>query len=129
MLSEQIRYLDIRTIDDQEDNDDNNEMDLLEILVSLSKCLIHLTFHQRISSESENPLISRYSSRIFSSLTKLNMKLNRFEECLFLFDGRFPSLSHSIIYVDKIFSTPSSSVDNRVSFFAQFSSKNIFFSI
>ena len=91
LLSQQITHLDIHTINDQVDND-NNEMDSLEMLVLLSKYLIDLTVHQAISSENRNTSIFRSSSTIFSSLTKLNILLNTFEEC------RFPSLSHSIIF-------------------------------
>lgn len=120
----QITHLDIHTNDDEEDKNDINEIDRLEMFVPLSKCLIDRTIHQRTLLTNVNPSISRYSSIKFSSLTKLNIQLNTFEDCLFLSDDRFPSLSHSSIFVDKIFSTSSSSpVVNRVSFFSQFSSR------
>jgi hypothetical protein len=111
-MNEQITHLNVHIID--ETDNDNDELNLLEFILSLSKCLIDFTFHHSIQFEDRNLSITQFSSTICSSLTKLNIELNTFEECLFLFDGRFPSLSHCLVYINKIFST-SSSIDNRVS--------------
>ena len=112
MLNNQITQLHVHFIDKVDD--DNDQFNLLESILSLSKCLIELTFHQSAGYEDRNLTVSQFSSTISSSLKKLDIKLNTFEECLFIFDGRFPSLSHCSVYINKIFSTLVS-LDNRVS--------------
>ncbi len=112
LMNKQITHLNIDIIDDTDN--DNDELNLFEFILSLSKCLIDLTFHQSTQFEDRNLPILQFSSTIYPSLTKLNIRLNTLEECLFLFDGRFPSLSHCLVYIHKIFSI-SSSIDNKVS--------------
>jgi len=53
------------------------------------------------------------TSRVSSTLTKLNIGINTFDDCLYLLDGRLDSLSILIINIFKI-SAPLSNIDNTV---------------
>ncbi|CAF1636461.1 unnamed protein product [Adineta ricciae] len=74
--------------------------------------LIKLTFHQSSQISDRDISISKFSSINSSTLTKLNIELKTFDDYLFLLDGRFPSLSHYIVYIDVI-SSNLPSIDNR----------------
>ena len=114
-MNKQITHLNVHLVD--KTANENHELNLFELILSLFEYLVEFTFRQSIlfENENENLIISQFSSTTCFSLTKLNIDLNTFEECLFIFDGLFPSLSHCSIYVDQIFSSTSSSIDNRVS--------------
>ena len=72
LMNKQIKHLNIDIIDDTDN--DNDELNLFEFILSLSKCLIDLTFHQSTQFEVDrNLLILQVSSTIYSSLTKLNI--------------------------------------------------------
>ncbi|CAF0927368.1 unnamed protein product [Adineta steineri] len=110
LMNEQITHLNVYIID--ETDNDTDELNLLELILSLSKCLIDFTFHQSSEFRNQNLSTTELSSTICSTLTKLDIHLNTFDECLFLFDNRFPLLSHCSICIDKILLS-SSSIDNK----------------
>jgi hypothetical protein len=59
LINEQITHLHVHIID--EPNNDNDELNLLEFILSLSKCLTDFTFHQSIQFQDQNRSISRLS--------------------------------------------------------------------
>ena len=82
--------------------------------MSIGKYLTALTFRQW--SYDENIAFSFFnqiSMNCVSSLTKLNIGVYTFDDCLYLLDGRFEHLSTLIISIMKIEGS-SSNVDNTV---------------
>ena len=77
----------------------------LELIESSLNVLPRLTFE-------ENPLDQFRSS----TLVKLKIHLLEFEDCLYLFDGRFPQLENVDLNIYQIDSP--SSIVNQVSFFS-----------
>ena len=80
LLNKQITHLTVHTI-----NEIVNDDDLLELIVSVSKYLVEITYHQSEQFEDRNLTISQFSSTICFSLQKLDIQLNTFEESLFIF--------------------------------------------
>ncbi|CAF1462398.1 unnamed protein product [Adineta ricciae] len=110
VLLEKMTHLHVYLIDDI-----GNDFNLFELIISQSKSLLELTFHQSSQISDRDISISQFSSTNSSTLTKLNIELKTFDDCLFLLDGRFPSLSHYIVYIEEI-SSNLSSIDNRDNF-------------
>ena len=102
-LNEQITCL---IIDMNDKPSDEASRDYLSLMFSLTLYMCHriLKFHFCASSHRAMPRIVRLSSwnAKSSTLTELQIKVESFDECLYLFDGPFPSLSTLIIYVDEI---------------------------
>ncbi|CAF1478481.1 unnamed protein product [Adineta steineri] len=111
LVSEQITHLNINIIDQNIDETDNSndQLNVFELILSISKCLIEFTFHQSNKNNYQHLFIDHLSSTnpICSTLTKLNIEVNTFDDCLALLDGRFPSLSHFLVYIKNISSTSS----------------------
>ncbi|CAF3939230.1 unnamed protein product [Rotaria sp. Silwood1] len=115
LLTDQITHLNINIIDQiTTELDDDNESNLFPLLLSIGKCLTDLTFSQWFCCR-ENSQISIFhmpsTSCVSSTLSKLNMNVNTFDDCLYLLDGRLDSLSILIINIRKI-SAPLSNIDN-----------------
>ncbi|CAF1260334.1 unnamed protein product, partial [Adineta steineri] len=114
LIVKQITHLNINIIDEIIDETDNNndQLNVFELILSISKCLIEFTFHQSIKNNHQCLFIDHLSSTnpICSTLTKLDIEINTFDDCLSLLDGRFPSLSHFLVYVNYI-SSISSDID------------------
>ncbi|CAF4454471.1 unnamed protein product, partial [Rotaria socialis] len=81
---------------------------MFALILSISKCLIDLTFTERIQISFSN-LPS--ASCVSSTLTKLKINVSTFDDCLYLLDGRLQHLSILIIDIDEI-SDSSSNIDN-----------------
>ncbi|CAF4894152.1 unnamed protein product [Rotaria socialis] len=81
---------------------------MFALILSISKCLIDLTFTERIQISFSN-LPS--TNCVSSTLTKLKINVNTFDDCLYLLDGRLQHLSIMIIDIDEI-SDSSSNIDN-----------------
>jgi hypothetical protein len=78
--------------------------------------LIHLTFYEssyknRLSLSFFEPPLPTFRS---STLLKLNIRIQRFDDCLYLLDGRFNQL-HTL-YVDLTHIYPPHDIQNQVSF-------------
>ncbi|CAF0738190.1 unnamed protein product [Rotaria sordida] len=113
LLTNQITHVNIKMIDKKPTVRDENESNLFALILSRSKRLTDLTYSQWFCSG--NSLISMYNlpstSCVCSTLTKLNIDVNHFDDCLYFLDGRFDSLSTLIIYIETI-SSPLSNIDN-----------------
>ncbi|CAF3726964.1 unnamed protein product [Adineta steineri] len=111
LIVKQITHLNINIIDEiiDETNNNNDQLNVFELVLSISNCLIEFTFHQSIKNNHQCLFIDHLSSTnpICSTLTKLDIQVNTFDDCLSLLDGRFPSLSHFLVYVNYIPSTSS----------------------
>ncbi|CAF5023462.1 unnamed protein product, partial [Rotaria socialis] len=81
---------------------------MFALILSISKCLIDLTFTERIRISFSN-LPS--TSCVSSTLIKLKINVNTFDDCLYLLDGCLQYLSIMIIDIDEI-SDSSSNIDN-----------------
>jgi len=81
----------------------------------MGKCLTDLTFSHWFPSKELSISIFHMSSTscVSSTLRKLNIDVNTFDDCLYLLDGRFDSLSTLIVTIVKI-SSSLSNIDNTV---------------
>ena len=76
---------------------------LFVFIISLAKYLTHFTLIQRFASFS--PIVTsnlQTTNCMSSTLTKLEIDVHTFDECLYLLDGRFDCLSTLIIEIKKI---------------------------
>ncbi len=91
---------------------------MFELILSLGKCLIDLTFSEWFSGKSLDistlNIIS--TSYVSSTLTKLKIKVNTFDDCLYLLDGRLQCLSTLIIKIFEICDSLAN-IDNKVSIY------------
>jgi hypothetical protein len=103
-----------------------NELNILALILSVGKCLSDLTIIQHFSGKC--PTISslnlRYTSSISSTLIKLTINVLTFDDCLYLLNGCFESLSTLIIDIMEI-TRLSSNIDNTVSISAIIAYKQI----
>ncbi|CAF3287223.1 unnamed protein product [Rotaria sp. Silwood2] len=114
LLTNQITHLNVEIIGDiTRDLSDENESNMFELILSLGKCLIDLTFSQWFLNRAfEIPTLNITStSCVSSTLTKLNIEVNTFDNCLYLLDGRLQCLSTFIINIFEIFDS-SAYIDN-----------------
>jgi len=81
----------------------------------MGKCLTDLTFSHWFPSKELSISIFHMplTSCVSSTLRKLNIVVNTFDDCLYLLDGRFDSLSTLIVTIVKI-SGSLSNIDNTV---------------
>ncbi|CAF4038362.1 unnamed protein product [Rotaria sordida] len=104
IFKDQITTL-ILTIDNNNNSDDYEEMllsatNIFDYIFTVFTNLIHLIFYEssfknRVPLFFDEPLLSTFRS---STLLKLNVRLESFNDCLYLLDGRFNQL-HTL-YVD-----------------------------
>jgi hypothetical protein len=94
-----------------------NESDLFALILSLFQHLKDLTINHLLSgrswTDSTFNLMSTY--HVSSTLTKLKIKVNTFDDCLYLLDGHLECLSILIIDIIKISKSPLSNINNTVS--------------
>ena len=116
-LSEQIKCLNI-DIEDTFNIEylERSEMNIFVLILSICKHLNDLTFNQWFIDQTRTISIAHLPSTSCVSLilTKLNMSVNTFNDCLFLLDGRFPSLSIFMIDIADI-DDESFNIDQTVS--------------
>ncbi|CAF1106670.1 unnamed protein product [Rotaria magnacalcarata] len=114
LIINQITHLNAEINDDttRELSDENNS-NIFELILSLGKCLIDLTFSQSFRDrEFEVPTLNITSTGCVSlTLTKLKIKVNTFDDCLYVLDGRLQCLSTLIIDIFEIFDS-SAIIDN-----------------
>ena len=91
--------------------------DAFELILSLAKKLTSFTFELgEVIETGQLPSIDLpLASRMYSSLTKLVVNVNSFDECLTLLDGRFESLSDFAIHVPSIDDDDDDELDQMVS--------------
>jgi len=85
------------------------------LILSFGTNLINLTFVQQCSTEYLTIWSSdiSYPGSLSSTLTKLTINVNSFNDCLYLLNGSLQSLSTLIIRIKKI-NRSSSIIDNKV---------------
>ncbi|CAF4645556.1 unnamed protein product, partial [Rotaria sp. Silwood2] len=106
LLTNQITHLNVEINGDRRgDLSDENELNMFELILSLGEYLIDLTFSQWFPNRDfEIPTLNITStSCVSSTLTKLNIEVNTFDDCLYLLDGRLQCLSTFIIEIFEIF--------------------------
>ncbi|UJR34261.1 hypothetical protein I4U23_021665 [Adineta vaga] len=92
-------------IDTQETETYNeDEANIFELILLHSKCLNDLTFRKSSREYQISPSVNIPNRKyLSSSLSKLNIEVNTFDDCLYLLNGCLPSLSTLIIYICKIY--------------------------
>ena len=94
----------------------DEENDAFQLILSLAERVTSFSFEQSVVTERGllAPVHQPSSSVMYSSLTKLNVHIESFDECLAILDGRFESLSDCSIYIPSI-SNFSADLNHRVS--------------
>ncbi|CAF1203346.1 unnamed protein product [Rotaria sordida] len=108
LLNNQITHLTIDITDKISEIPDGNQLNMFALILSINKCLIDLTFTQRTKISFSN-LPS--TTCVSSTLTKSNITVNTFDDCLYLLDGCLQHLSILIIHIIEI-SDSSLNIDN-----------------
>ena len=114
MFINQIKNLQIDT-----DDEVSSELDIFSTILSSCKHLNELDFNQFFHDQNLATSISDHSALtncLSTSLIKLKIYVNTFEDCLYLLDGCLPCLSTLIIHVLRMI-TCSSNIDNMVNNF------------
>ncbi|CAF5081148.1 unnamed protein product [Rotaria magnacalcarata] len=89
-----------------------NEPNLLTLILLLCKHLTDLTIGQFVGGNVNDSTFNLTSMRLVSStLTKMKINVNIFDDCLYILHGYFECLSTFIIDIDRI-SGSSSNIDN-----------------
>jgi hypothetical protein len=104
LLTDQITQLKVDTYVEIRETSDGNELNMFPMILSICKRLCDLTFNQCIFDK--NLLVSIFNlpttSCVSSTLTKLNINVNTFDDCLYLLHGRLENLSTLIIDISEI---------------------------
>ncbi|CAF1320300.1 unnamed protein product [Rotaria sordida] len=114
LLTNQITHLNIDIVYQVTTELDNeNESNIFTLILSIGKCITNLTFSQWFYYKDSGISIFHLSSTscVSSTLTKLNIDVNTFDDCLYLLDGHLDSLSTMIIDIFQI-SAPLLDIDN-----------------
>ena len=118
LLHEQVTHLQIR-VDDQIKETDSVDEDssVFESALSLCHGLIDFTYAHWITDDTPtySTLCPTPTSVSYPTLTKLNIRVYSFNECLRVLDGRFESLSTFSVYVTRIVKLRSEYPDCTVS--------------
>ena len=115
LLNSQITQLNVDTYVTISEISDENELNIFSMILSVGKHLSDLTFRQRLLKN--NTTTSTFhlpTSFISSTLTKLNICVDTFDDCLYLLDGRLECLSTLVIDIRTTIDPPSTR-DNTVS--------------
>ncbi|CAF4857114.1 unnamed protein product, partial [Rotaria sp. Silwood1] len=107
-LTDQIAHLTVDITDKIGEIPGGNELNMFALILSISKCLIDLTFTRRTEISFSN---LPATSCVSSTLTKLKITVNTFDDCLYLLDACLQQLSILIIHIIEI-SDSSSNIDN-----------------
>ncbi|CAF2114504.1 unnamed protein product [Rotaria magnacalcarata] len=113
LLTNQITQIQVNTVDNIREISEGNELNILSLILSIGKYLTDVTFthwwHNQGITFSFFNLTS--TTCVSSSLTKLIILVQTFDDCLYLLDGRLKYLSILIISIIKI-NDSSSNIDN-----------------
>ena len=103
-LENQITNLTIKIYSEKTEIPNQNEANLFMLILSLGKNLRNLTFLQQNSREYLTIVSSNisYTSCLSSTLTKLTINVNSFDDCLYLFNESLKSLSVLNIHIKKV---------------------------
>jgi hypothetical protein len=105
MMNEQVTHFDLSIADEIEamEPSDLGSSDALKLVLSTCRRLIHLSFGQSKLCLSLDFSLGRLSSSCSSSvLTKLDIRVEKFADCLLLLDGRFECLSTFLVLMEVI---------------------------
>ncbi|CAF4505026.1 unnamed protein product, partial [Rotaria sp. Silwood2] len=114
LLNNQITDLIVEIKDERTaELSDENKSSAFPLILSLCKRLRDLTFCEQLSNQGLPISIFKLPSTscMSSTLTKLKIDVNTFDDCLYLLDGRFEYLSTLIVDIVKI-SISRSKIDN-----------------
>ena len=98
---------------DTDESIDTHEFEIFVIVLSVSKQLCDLAFTQHILKNVSNLDLQRRSCTS-STLTKLNIFVHSFDDCLYLLDERFECLSTLVIKITAVLDSLSNR-ENKVS--------------
>ncbi|CAF2757379.1 unnamed protein product [Rotaria sp. Silwood2] len=110
LLTDQITHLTVDIPYKISEIPGGNELNMFALTLSISKCLIDLTFTERTKVSFSN-LPS--TSCVSSTVTELKITVSTFDDCLYLLDGRLQHLSILIIHIIEI-SDSSLNIDNTI---------------
>ncbi|CAF5220984.1 unnamed protein product, partial [Rotaria magnacalcarata] len=103
LVNKQITHFNLKTEFRTTELFDRYEPTLFALVLSFAKCLTDFTFVQCLRDASTNSLFTLFSTNCVSStLTKLKIDVNTFDDCLYILDGRLDCLSTLIIDIEKI---------------------------
>ncbi|CAF4185915.1 unnamed protein product, partial [Rotaria sordida] len=113
LLTNQITQLQVNIYDKIREVSDGNELNLFSLILSIGKYLTDVTFSQWWSDDHTTfSFFNQISTTcVSSSLTKLIITEQTFDDCLYFLDGRLKYLSILIICIMKI-KDASSNIDN-----------------
>jgi hypothetical protein len=99
LLTDQITQLHIETYVNRDKSTNRRELDIFSIIISVSKQLCDLTFGQYILKNKSKvwSLNLPEANNTSSTLTKLVVCVQSFDDCLYLLDRRFKNLSTFIV--------------------------------
>jgi hypothetical protein len=104
-MNEQVTSLSLLINDEDEAVDENalGSSDAFQLVFSSCRGLVDLRFTQTNLCLSREYFLGRLPTSCCSSiLTKLNIQVENFSECLVLLDGRFQCLSTFLVYTVRI---------------------------
>ncbi|CAF2728305.1 unnamed protein product [Rotaria sp. Silwood2] len=118
LLTNQITHITVNINIEKTETSNENEPNIFEFILIYSRCLNDLTFFQNSSREylTISSLNSSHRNSLSSTLTKLIINVNSFDDCLYLLNGCLQSLSTLIIRIYKI-DRSSSIIDNTKKLF------------
>ncbi|CAF2919463.1 unnamed protein product [Rotaria sp. Silwood2] len=113
LLENQITHITVDIKIENVEKTNRSESNTLLTILFVSKCLSDLTYLQKSSGKYITILSSNisYTHCLSSTLTKLTINVNTFDDCLYLLNGCLPSLSTLIIRISQI-NRSSSMIDN-----------------
>ncbi|CAF3609710.1 unnamed protein product [Rotaria socialis] len=113
LLENQITHITVDVNIDNVEMPNRSEQNAFLVILLVSKCLSDLTYRQTSSEKYITILPSNisYTHCLSSTLTKLTINVNTFDDCLYLLNGCLQSLSTLIIRISKI-DRSSSMIDN-----------------
>ena len=100
-LENQITNLTIKIYSEKTEIPNQNEANLFLLILLLGKNLRNLTFLQQ-SSREYLTIVSSYTACLSSTLTKLTINVNSFDDCLYLLNSSLNSLAALNIRIKKI---------------------------
>ncbi|CAF1430375.1 unnamed protein product [Rotaria sordida] len=112
-LRNQITNLTIKIDSEDTEIPNHNQVNIFILVLLLSRNLKNLTFFRQCSTQYLTIWYSNisYKGSLSSTLTKLTINVNTFNDCLYLLNGSLQSLSTLIIRIKKI-NRSSSIIDN-----------------
>ena len=100
LLNRQITELSLNSYDNGVKSTDRQQLKVFAMILFVGKHLCDLNFNQYILKNPSSLNLGRSLSS--STITKLTVSVDFFDECLYLLDGRFESLSTLVIKITAV---------------------------